>query len=55
VSEPPPAWFPTHDSLAPADLEILQSPSSGLTVLYHAASNVLSAADHGAGFTRPVR
>jgi len=51
----PPAWFPRHDSLAPADLEILQSPSSGLTVLYHAVDDILFATDHGAGFTPPVR
>ena len=51
----PPAWFPRHDSIDPAELEILQSPSSGLTVLYHAVDDVLSATDHGAGFAPPVR
>lgn len=51
----PPAWFPRHDSLAPAELEILQSPFSGLTVLYYANGDVLFATDHGAGFAPPVR
>lgn len=53
--EPPPDWFPAHDSLVADNFEIRQSPASGLTLLYRAHDNTLFATDHGSGFTPPVR
>ncbi len=54
-SEPPPAWFPAHDSLADETFEIRRGPASGLTTLYRAHDNTLFATDHGTGFAQPVR
>lgn len=50
---PPPAWFPAESAIA--DFEILQSPATGLTVLYHADDNLLFATDQGTGFAPPAR
>lgn len=51
----PPAWFPAVESLDPEHFKICQSPSTGLTILYREADNMLFSTDHGAGFAPPVR
>lgn len=47
-----PSWFPTA---SPTAFEILQAPSSGLTLLYRASDNTLFATDQGHGFAAPQR
>ncbi|MET0263334.1 MAG: hypothetical protein ABW223_10585 [Rariglobus sp.] len=51
--QPAPAWFPAIESAF--DFEVLQSPESGLTVLYNPKKNLLFATDSGSGFAAPVR
>ncbi len=53
LQPPPPAWFP--DESAFPDFEILQSPSTGLTILHRATDNMLFATDSGSGFAPPAR
>jgi hypothetical protein len=53
TSTPAPAWFPP--AAAFTEFEILQAPSTGLTVLYRASDHTLFATDSGSGFAAPVR
>jgi hypothetical protein len=46
-----PHWFP---ETAGAEFHVLQSPSSGLTLLYRARDNLLYATDQGSGFAPAV-
>lgn len=48
-----PAWFPPAAALP--DFEVLQAPTTALTIFYRAADNLLIATDEGQAFAPPAK